>query len=242
MRSSGDIRPTRLKLTAERNVSEGSGGGAAAHAVLVALHPDQQARPRCDARWPRSAHIAEGDAKVKGIELGKKAAAEILALRANDGAHRAGDPTAPTPSPASMSRPSIPVSSTYGASTPWVMAPVRNSGRLPPPAPELRRPGRGIVNEIRDYGGRANTKRSAEQTDIGRFWFVTGPQAGIRSCASSWRPRSSTSSTAPHVRAGRDRDRRCLHRGVRRQVSLQFLAAGHRDPQCGPQRQHGDAT
>ena len=32
-------------------------------------------------------------------------------------------------------------------------------------------------NEIRELGGRNSTKRSAEQTDIGRFWFVTGPQA-----------------------------------------------------------------
>jgi hypothetical protein len=33
------------------------------------------------------------------------------------------------------------------------------------------------VNEIKEIGGRAGSKRSAEQTDIARFWFVTGPQA-----------------------------------------------------------------
>jgi hypothetical protein len=36
------------------------------------------------------------------------------------------------------------------------------------------------VNEIRELGGRASTRRSAEQTAVGRFWFVTGPQ--------SWNP------------------------------------------------------
>jgi hypothetical protein len=33
------------------------------------------------------------------------------------------------------------------------------------------------VNQIREIGGRISAKRTAEQTDIGRFWFVTGPQA-----------------------------------------------------------------
>jgi hypothetical protein len=33
------------------------------------------------------------------------------------------------------------------------------------------------VNEIRELGSRTNSKRTAEQTEIGRFWFVTGPQA-----------------------------------------------------------------
>jgi hypothetical protein len=33
------------------------------------------------------------------------------------------------------------------------------------------------VEEIRSFGSRANSKRSAAQTDIGRFWLVTGPQA-----------------------------------------------------------------
>ncbi|HKU98790.1 MAG TPA: vanadium-dependent haloperoxidase, partial [Vineibacter sp.] len=33
------------------------------------------------------------------------------------------------------------------------------------------------VNEIRELGRRDSAKRTAEQTAIGRFWFVTGPQA-----------------------------------------------------------------
>jgi hypothetical protein len=33
------------------------------------------------------------------------------------------------------------------------------------------------VNEVRDFGARANGKRTPEQTDIGRFWFMNGPQA-----------------------------------------------------------------
>ena len=70
----------------------------------------------------------------------------------------------------------IPVSSTYGRVTPWVMSSGSQFRPAPPPVLSSATWARD-VNEIRDFGGRANTKRSAEQTDIGQFWFVTGPQA-----------------------------------------------------------------
>ena len=70
----------------------------------------------------------------------------------------------------------IPVSSTYGRVTPWVMSSGAQFRPAPPPALSSATWARD-VNEIREYGGRTNTKRSAEQTNIGQFWFVTGPQA-----------------------------------------------------------------
>ena len=166
--------PYRLKLSAERTVSKDAAAAAAAHAVLVTLHPDQQAS--LDAALTTSlAPIADSQAKVDGIALGRKAASDIVAIRANDGAatpesyrpHAAAGVYVPTV---------IPVSSTYGGVTPWAM----NSGAQfrPPPPPVLSSATWARdVNEIHDFGGRANSKRSAEQTDIGRFWFVTGPQA-----------------------------------------------------------------
>jgi hypothetical protein len=32
-------------------------------------------------------------------------------------------------------------------------------------------------NEIKDLGGKDSTKRSAQQTEDGRFWLITGPQS-----------------------------------------------------------------
>jgi hypothetical protein len=32
-------------------------------------------------------------------------------------------------------------------------------------------------NEIKDFGGKASTKRSAKQTEDARFWLITGPQS-----------------------------------------------------------------
>jgi hypothetical protein len=166
--------PYRLKLASERNVSKEAAAAAAAHAVLVALHPDH--REALDANLLGSlGPIADGQAKSSGIALGQKAAAEILAMRAKDDAgasesyrpHTAAGVYVPT---------FIPVSSSYGRVTPWAMS---SSAQFRPPPPPVLSSATWAkdVNEIRELGSRANSKRSAEQTEIGRFWFVTGPQA-----------------------------------------------------------------
>ena len=166
--------PYRLNLTAERGTSKEAAAAAAAHAVLVALHPDQE--KALDAHLLASLQqIPAGEAKASGIALGNKAAAEILAWRATDGAnvpesyrpHTAAGVYVPT---------AIPVSSTYGGAIPWSMT-SGSQFRPGPPPPLTSATWAKDVEEIRNFGGRANSKRSAAQTDIGRFWFVTGPQA-----------------------------------------------------------------
>ncbi len=166
--------PYRLNLTAARNVSKEAAAAAAAHAVLMALHPGEQEALNA-ALLASLNDIPEGDAKAAGVALGKKAAADVLALRSKDGA------SAPelyrSFTTAGVYVPTvIPVSSTYGRVTPWVMTSGSQFRPAPPPVLSSATWARD-VNEIRDYGGRANAKRSAEQTDIGQFWFVTGPQA-----------------------------------------------------------------
>jgi hypothetical protein len=164
----------RLNLTAARNVSKEAAAATAAHAVLIALHPDEQEAVNA-ALQASLAAVPEGDAKVAGVVFGKKVAAEILAMRAKDGA------TAPESyrpqTVAGVYVPTvIPAGSTYGRVTPWFMSSGSQFRPAPPPVLSSATWARD-VNEIRDFGGSANSKRTAEQTDIGRFWFVTGPQA-----------------------------------------------------------------
>jgi hypothetical protein len=164
----------RLNLTAARNVSKEAAAATAAHAVLIALHPDEQEAVNA-ALQASLAAVPEGDAKVAGVAFGKKVAAEILAMRAKDGA------TAPESyrpqTVAGVYVPTvIPAGSTYGRVTPWFMSSGSQFRPAPPPVLSSATWARD-VNEIRDFGGSANSKRTAEQTDIGRFWFVTGPQA-----------------------------------------------------------------
>ena len=166
--------PYRLKLTAGKDTSKEAAAAAAAHTVLTVLHPDQQAN--LDATLKASlAAIADGGAKTKGIELGAQAGAEIFALRANDGMS-AAESYRPHTQPGVYVPTVIPVASTTGAVTPWVMEKGAQFRPGPPPALDLK-VWTDDYNEIRELGGRNSTKRSAEQTDIGRFWFVTGPQA-----------------------------------------------------------------
>jgi hypothetical protein len=166
--------PYTLTLSAQPNTSKEAAAAAAAHAILSALHPDQQAALN-SSLTAALAKVADGDAKTRGVELGKKAAADILALRANDGF---GAPESYRPhTVAGAYVPTVvPVSSTYGKVTPWVMSSGSQFRPAPPPTLNSETWARD-VNEIKDYGARTNSKRSQEQTDIGRFWFVTGPQA-----------------------------------------------------------------
>jgi len=121
--------PYKLSLSAGRNVSKEAAAAAAAHAVLVALHPDQQSSLD-DVLKISLASIADGEAKVNGIALGKEAAAGILALRASDGAG-ALETYRPHGSPAHMFLPSSPSVRPLAASHRGACRADRNSGRIP---------------------------------------------------------------------------------------------------------------
>jgi len=165
--------PYKLNLAAEPGTSREAAAASAGHDVLVALYPDQKADLNATLATSLSA-IADGDAKSKGIELGKRAAADIIALRANDGSNTP-ESYRPTTSPGVYVPTVVPVESTAAKITPWVM---RTAAQFRPAAPPALTSDVWTkdLNEIREYGGLSSTKRSAEQTTIGRFWFFTGPR------------------------------------------------------------------
>jgi hypothetical protein len=164
--------PYRLNLTADRGTSREAAAASAAHDVLIALYPDQKAD--LDATLEKSlSAVADGEGKSKGIELGRKAAAEIIALRANDGS---GTPESyrPQTSPGVYVPTAVPIESTAASITPWVMRTASQFRAAPPPALTSDVWTRDL-NEIREIGGSKSDKRNAEQTTIARFWFFTGP-------------------------------------------------------------------
>src|SRR5262245_55643248 len=109
--------PYRLKLSADKTASKEAAAAAAAHTALVALYPDQQASLDSLLKASLGA-IADGEPKAKGIELGKQAATEILALRANDGT-AAAESYRPYTAPGAYVPTVIPVNSNFGGVTPW---------------------------------------------------------------------------------------------------------------------------
>jgi hypothetical protein len=163
--------PYKLTLAADRDTSKEAAAAAAGYHILAALYPDQKAD--LDATLVTMlAGVAEGGAKTKGIDLGKKAAAEIIALRANDGAD-APESYRPHTSPGVYIPTTIPVFSTAGAMTPWSMTSGSQFRPAPPPALTSETWTRDL-NEIRELGRHNSTIRTAEQTAIGRFWLLTG--------------------------------------------------------------------
>jgi hypothetical protein len=165
--------PYKLTLTADRATSKEAAAAAAGHDILVALYPDQ--KPALEAALAASlADIAETDAKAKGIELGKKAAAGILALRANDGSD-APESYRPHTAPGVYVPTTVPIASTSAGVTPWVMSAGSQFRPGPPPALDSATWTRDL-NEIREVGGRTSTKRTAEETNVGRFWLLSGPR------------------------------------------------------------------
>jgi PAP2 superfamily len=166
--------PYKLNLTAERTVSKEAAAVAAAHGVLTALHPERQAA--LDVALTASlAAIPEGEPKTKGVDLGKKAAAEMVALRAKDGAD-ASESYRPHTSPGIYVPTVVPVFSHFPAVTPWAMTSGSQFRPAAPPALDSEVWTKD-VNEIRELGARNSAVRTAEQTTIGRFWLMTGPRS-----------------------------------------------------------------
>jgi hypothetical protein len=141
--------------------------------VLLALYPDQKSD--LDATLAASlAAIADPDAKAKGVELGRKAAAGIIALRADDGSN-APESYRPVTAPGVYVPTTMPIESSTPKMTPWAMSTGSQFRPAPPPALTSETWTRDL-NEIREIGSSASTRRTAEQTTIGRFWFFTGPR------------------------------------------------------------------
>jgi hypothetical protein len=163
--------PYRLKLVADRHTSGEVAAAVAGHGVLVTLYPDQKAG--LDALLAETLNRAEENAvRERAIILGRKAAAGILELRGSDGSD-ALETYRPVTQPGVYVPTALPISSTVGGYTPWVMESAGQFRPAPPPALTSETWTRDL-NEIREIGGLHSKTRTALQTDIGKFWFLTG--------------------------------------------------------------------
>jgi hypothetical protein len=182
----GRYAPYKVKATAPAGASAEAAGVAAAYSALVRLYPDQKSA--LDQAYAKSlGRIGDGPAKTDGIAIGEKVGAEMVAVRANDGA-TAPNVYRPVTTPGVYVVTTLPISSHWGKVTPWTLE--RGSQVRPGPPPALTS-GEWTrdCEEIRDLGAKKSTVRTAEQTDIARFWAVVGP--------ASWDPVLRAVATAP---------------------------------------------
>ena len=147
---------------------------AAAHRALVGLFPSQAAALGA----ARTASLAsrgltEGD---PGISFGEAVAAQILALRSTDGSAQAQFPyTAPgagEPGVWVATSPAPALLPGWGNVSLWVLNNLSQFQPNGPPALKSRRYARD-VNEVKEIGSLTSQTRTAEQTDIARFWLAT---------------------------------------------------------------------
>jgi len=156
----------------------------AAHDTLVAMFPSQ-ASAFDAALASELARVRFAFARQRGVEVGSRAAAAILARRANDGAAHAeplmrGD-YVPADSAGEwrqdpISLVPIALGAHWGEVDPFVI-PAAAEFRTPPP-PALGSPEYATAfNEVQSLGGDGDTTptlRTAEQTQIGVFWTYDG--------------------------------------------------------------------
>jgi hypothetical protein len=156
----------------------------AAHDTLVVLYPSQTAS--IGERLAEDlSQIQDGDAKEKGIDLGRRAAAAILALRADDGSQPA-DPdigvdfiTSDEPGKwrqDPISRFPFALGAYWGEVDPFVLESADQFRAPPPPSmdsPEYT----AAFDEVKRLGGDGvvtPTERTEDQTITGIYWSYDG--------------------------------------------------------------------
>jgi hypothetical protein len=170
----GSYTPYKFKVSAAAGSSPEAAGVAAAHAVLVKLFPEQKAA--LDAAYESSlGQIADNPGKASGIVVGEEVAAKVLEWRSSDGAD-APNTYRPVTTPGAYVTTTLPIGTQWGGVTPWILE--RGSQFRPGPPPALTSAEwTADYNEIKEIGAKRSTRRTSEQTDIARFWMITGPQS-----------------------------------------------------------------
>ncbi|HEY4426947.1 MAG TPA: vanadium-dependent haloperoxidase [Solirubrobacteraceae bacterium] len=153
-----------------RPASPAAAADQAAHDVLVALYPSQQAV--LDSQLEADlAQIRGGVLRVRGIAAGHAAAAAILANRAGDGAE-ATPPLYTVPPAPGVFEPVPPATAAFthwAGVKPFVLSRA-GQFRPPPPAP-LNSPAYiATLQQVRSLGQNTSTTRTADQTTIATFW------------------------------------------------------------------------
>jgi len=163
--------PYRQQMAAEPGAMPEVAAAAAAHRVMVRIAPDQ-GKDLDAALQADLAKVPDGPGKTAGISLGERAADAILAEREKDGASAAVT-YRPITQPGKWIPTAMPQSTTWGAVKPFVL----KSGdqfRLPPPYELGSAAWAADYNEVKRLGAKTGSARTPEQTDIARFWQLTG--------------------------------------------------------------------
>jgi hypothetical protein len=169
----GDFTPYLVRLSdVPPGASKTAAADQAAHDVLVSLYPTFQAALDMELQQDL-AQITDEKPKADGTAVGQMVAAQILALRANDGSGVTPPPHKPKNVPGfyqSTPPDFTPADFTqWGDVTPFAINSARDFLPDPPPALTDKEYIQGLA-EVERIGEINSNTRSAEQTLIGKFW------------------------------------------------------------------------
>jgi hypothetical protein len=155
-----------------RGASTAAAADAAAHDTLVALYPslrvsvDQEYATQL-AELPGNRHTG------RGIRVGRRVAAQLLADRANDGSGAALIPFTPGTQPGDyqLTPPAFaqPVFTHWRFVRPFILARA-DQFRPPAPPPLTSAKYAAAIDEVKTLGAAQGATRTADQTQIGLFW------------------------------------------------------------------------
>ena len=165
-------RPYRARLPAEPGASREAAAASAAHYVLVRIYPDQSKEMDKALQASLSA-VADERARQNGVRLGERAGAAMLAERSVDGAG-GPDTYRPFAAPGKYVPTVLAAASGWGGVKPFAL---KSGDQFRPAAPYAlsSREWAKDYDEVKRMGAKTGSARSAEQTDIARFWELTGP-------------------------------------------------------------------
>jgi hypothetical protein len=165
----------RVDLGPAQGASIDAAIAAASRTVL--LHEAPDLKPQTDAAYDLSLRVmADDDARMRGVNLGVRAAEDVLAKHTDDLGNP--QPYRPVTSPGVYVVTTFPLGVAVAQHKPWFLKSASQFRPGPPPALKSAVWARDY-NEIKAFGAASSTVRTQEQTEIARFWATALPDVHI---------------------------------------------------------------
>jgi hypothetical protein len=157
------------------HASPEAAAATAAATVLARLHPEKAADFAAAHNEYLKGLAGDPAALALGRQLGERVGLKVFDSRAHDGA-TGPDPYRPLTQPGVYIPTAIMTCSTWPKLQPFVLE-RPDQFRPGPPVSLSSKEWAADYNEVKAYGARDSTRRTALETETARFWLMTGPQA-----------------------------------------------------------------
>jgi len=165
----------RVDLGAAQGASIDAAIAAASRTVL--LHEAPALKAQTDGAYDKALHaMPDDDARMRGVNIGVRAAEDVLAKHTDDLGNP--EPYRPVTTPGVYVVTTFPLGVAVAQHKPWFLKGAAQFRPGPPPALKSAVWARDY-NETKTLGAANSTARTPEQTDIARFWATALPDVHI---------------------------------------------------------------